>query len=283
MKPVVSVVIPTLDAERYLGRCLDSIATQPDGVEVIVVDQASRDATVDVAIRGGARLITLRRPRYYTPPARSRNLGARAATGTFLLHLDADMALSRGTLSQCVALCEDEGCVAVVLEEIDVARGFWASCKALERRAYREARALEAARFVSTRTFWEVDGYDEAIRSGEDWDIHARYLQAGRVCRVERAVVHDLGATSFFGQVGKKFAYGRSARSFLAKHGASSYAGSALRSYWAARRCLFSHPLLAAGTAALRVSEAIALVAGVGFEGAASVARRRVSRATRDA
>src|SRR5262249_1720399 len=184
-KPDVSVIVPTRDSAEHLDRCLASIQEQRGvSVETLVVDQASRDSTREIARRAGAQVLELERPKLYAPPTRSRNVGAAAAQGEHLLHLDADMALTPGTLQSAVELCREGSCVAVTLEEIDIGEGFWSKSKALERRTYRSSSVLEGARFVSRSVFEQIGGYDETLGSGEDWDIHSRYANYGDIGRV---------------------------------------------------------------------------------------------------
>jgi glycosyltransferase involved in cell wall biosynthesis len=59
-EPVVSFVIPTLNAERLLPGCLASIRAQdvdPQTVEILVADGGSRDSTSAIAARHGARMV----------------------------------------------------------------------------------------------------------------------------------------------------------------------------------------------------------------------------------
>ncbi len=59
-EPVVSFVIPTLNAGRLLPGCLASIRAQdvdPQTVEILVADGGSRDATAAIAERHGARMV----------------------------------------------------------------------------------------------------------------------------------------------------------------------------------------------------------------------------------
>jgi glycosyltransferase involved in cell wall biosynthesis len=268
----VSVVIPTRDSAADLGRCLPSIRAQT-GVraEAIVVDQESRDETPDVAASYGAAVITTPRSDVYTPPTRSRNLGASRARGEYLLHLDADMTLSPNALAAAVASCRHDGYVALTLEEADVHWGFWAACKALERGAYRNTK-LEAARFVRADVFASVDGYDESLGSGEDWDIHARYQTRGRIGRLPGAISHHLGTVSLRGQLRKKFSYGRSAAAFLATHESRDLSRAMLAAYARSWRSFARHPAHALGFVALRLGEAGALTAGHALE---ALRRRR--------
>jgi glycosyltransferase involved in cell wall biosynthesis len=99
MSPVqVSVVIPARDAAATLGAQLEGLAAQRLDVpwEVIVVDNGSSDATVDVA-RGYADRLPLRVLVCDRPgPSAARNVGAAAATGSVLLFCDADDVVAPG-------------------------------------------------------------------------------------------------------------------------------------------------------------------------------------------
>ena len=276
--PSVSIVIPTRNAAVHLAACLASLDVESVAFEVIVVDQESSDGTQDLAVRAGATLIEVEPTPVYSPPARSRNAGAAVARGEYLLHLDADMAFTRPWLAEAIGLCE-HGDVALVLEEVDVASGYWAKCKALERRAYRRS-PLEGARFVRTAVFREVGGYDEMVGSGEDWDIHARYRVHGSIGRVSNAVLHRLERMSFGGQIRKKFGYGRSAVAFTAKPEARGLPGAMLKAYAGSWRAFAEDPSHAAGFVALRVGEVAALTAGATYE---DLWRRHGSRVQRRA
>ncbi|MGE5691559.1 MAG: glycosyltransferase family 2 protein [Pseudomonadota bacterium] len=90
--PSISVVVPTLNAAKYLDECLGSVRAQDypqDLVEVLVVDGGSTDATVEIARRHGARVLA--------NPLRTgesgKAVGVRAATGDLVLMVDSDNVL----------------------------------------------------------------------------------------------------------------------------------------------------------------------------------------------
>ena len=84
----VTVIIPTFNGERYLGRILDALREQDTdaGFEVLVVDSGSTDATLDiVAARvgalGEAQLRLHQIPNSEFGHGRTRNLAAQLARG----------------------------------------------------------------------------------------------------------------------------------------------------------------------------------------------------------
>jgi glycosyltransferase involved in cell wall biosynthesis len=87
---VISFVVPAHDEERLLGRTLDAIRTAAGAVgqpsELIVVDDASTDATAAIARGHGARVIRVT----HRQIAATRNAGAREARGDVLVFVDAD-------------------------------------------------------------------------------------------------------------------------------------------------------------------------------------------------
>lgn len=84
----ISVIVPTLNEEEYLPRCLKSLMKQTyDGqFEILVVDGGSKDRTVEIARNYADGVMTVPR----APVGAARNLGARKASGDILAFIDAD-------------------------------------------------------------------------------------------------------------------------------------------------------------------------------------------------
>jgi glycosyltransferase involved in cell wall biosynthesis len=88
--PLVSVIVPAYNAERFLGRAMRSALAQTyPHLELIVVDDGSTDGTAEVI-----RSFRDARVRHLSQANRgqgaARNLGIRASTGRYVTFLDAD-------------------------------------------------------------------------------------------------------------------------------------------------------------------------------------------------
>ena len=86
---MLSVIIPTLNAEQSLSRTLESVqALALPVLEVLVCDGGSTDTTMHIATEFGAKVVS-------TAPGRGRQLahGASIAKGPWLLFLHADTVL----------------------------------------------------------------------------------------------------------------------------------------------------------------------------------------------
>jgi glycosyltransferase involved in cell wall biosynthesis len=107
--PAISVIIPARDAQATLPATLDGLAAQrvDGGAEVIVVDDASTDATAAIASRSSVVDRVLRADG--GGPAQARNAGAAAAAAPLLAFLDADCRPAAGWLaagSAALAACD---------------------------------------------------------------------------------------------------------------------------------------------------------------------------------
>ncbi len=90
----ISIVIPTLNAERFLGDCLQSIANQnypKNLVEVAIVDGGSTDSTLDIAKKFQARII----PNPQRAAEIGKLIGFRQSESDLFMYLDADITLPR--------------------------------------------------------------------------------------------------------------------------------------------------------------------------------------------
>jgi GT2 family glycosyltransferase len=89
---MLSFIVPAYNEELELPRALAAIraAAEAEPYEIIVVDDASTDATAQIAKSAGAVVVPVR----YRQIAAVRNAGARAASGDIFFFVDADTFIS---------------------------------------------------------------------------------------------------------------------------------------------------------------------------------------------
>lgn len=106
--PLVSVIVPVYNCEKYIGKCLASISAQEyRNVEVIVVDDGSSDKSADIVADqqkqdGRIRLIKQQNQGV----AIARNYGIKHATGKYLLFVDADDYIGKSYIRELVECAE---------------------------------------------------------------------------------------------------------------------------------------------------------------------------------
>jgi len=105
-KPFVSVIIPCLNEESYIGRCLDSLIDNDypkEYMEIIVIDGFSEDRTYEILKEYKSCypfIKILRNPRRITPVA--LNIGIKTSKGDIILRADAHSTFPKDYISKCV-------------------------------------------------------------------------------------------------------------------------------------------------------------------------------------
>ena len=107
--PMVSVVIPVFNAERYIGECVKSLQAQTmRDFEILAVDNGSTDASVAILrdmAEGDSRITVLSSE---GNAGVARNVGMEVARGKYLLFLDADDFFAPELLQDTVAAAEEK-------------------------------------------------------------------------------------------------------------------------------------------------------------------------------
>jgi glycosyltransferase involved in cell wall biosynthesis len=179
----VSVVIPTYNLAQFLPEAVESVRAQewPD-LEIIVVDDGSTDDTPALLERL-ARAGDLRWFRQENAGASAaRNRGIREARKSWVAFLDADDFWLDGKLSAQFEALERKPSAAFGYTDVRVRREDGSEGELRCRRA--DAPLFEqllSGNVFATPTvivrrdcFREVGLFDEALRTGEDWDMWLR-------------------------------------------------------------------------------------------------------------
>lgn len=185
-KPLFSVIVTSKNEADHIQTCLKSIKQQNyKNIEIILVDNHSTDETVKLAKKYTDKI-------FQTGPERSsqRNLGAKKASGKYLLFLDGDMALSSGLIKKAIEKLEkNKSLVGLYLPLHWQGRHWLIQLKNLERSFY-DQTVLDAARIVSQSAFKKLSGFDEALFAGEDWDFNQRLKNLGPIGWINTGLVH---------------------------------------------------------------------------------------------
>lgn len=182
--PTVSVIIPSLNAARYIRAAIDSALAQTHPVlEVIVVDGGSGDGTQEVVWGYGPHVQLLdQRKSGRKGIAAGRNLGVEAASGDWLAFLDADDWWDpRKTAEQLAALKKSPGAALSYTGAwfVSEASGERTSCPTADAKAVwptlRWINPLGASTVMARRdALVAVGAFREDLIGFEDWEMWVR-------------------------------------------------------------------------------------------------------------
>lgn len=255
------MIVPTRNSGESLSACLGSLRAQRhDDLEIVVVDNASTDKTVEIA-RRYADVVDV------SGPERSaqRNRGASLSTGSVLVFIDSDMIVDEGVAAEAVEQCGParRADLAIIPERV-TGEGFWGRCRELEKRLYLGDARVEAARVFRRDVFEQLGGYDLSLTGPEDWDLPDRARRLGlRETRLTAGVLHIDGSPDLRRLFAKKRYYGRSIPRYLRAQGATGAARLSRIGLLRHPAALVRQPLLAGGLFALKGWEACGLLVGM--------------------
>jgi glycosyltransferase involved in cell wall biosynthesis len=168
-QPLVSVVIPVHNGERFLAEAIDSVLNQSfSAVELIAVDDASTDASAQVA-HAYSPVRYVRREFHST--ARARNEGAALAQGDYLAFLDQDDVWLADKLALQMSAFDSFPEVEAVFGEVMQFRDDPQSGPPVLAQMQGYAPSVMLIKMAS---FWRVGPFDPHLQLGEWVDWYAR-------------------------------------------------------------------------------------------------------------
>jgi peptidoglycan/xylan/chitin deacetylase (PgdA/CDA1 family)/SAM-dependent methyltransferase len=188
----ISVVVPCFNAAGSLDRTLSSLQAQSYGNwEAIVVDDGSHDGGAELAESWAARdrRITVVR-QHHAGAAAARNRGLASASRPWLCFLDADDWLSPRAFEQWLAAAASAPEAAVLVGRCvrvsqagrtwpwpkrDLTDAFGVLCS--------ECAIPIHSALVRRSAVLAVGGFDETLKTNEDWDLWQRIARAGLIFR----------------------------------------------------------------------------------------------------
>lgn len=195
-EPLISVVIPAHNTEKYLPEALESVRSQTfSDYEILVVDDGSTDRTAEIAASYPDVLLFLQNKR---GAAAARNTGIRAARGKYIAFLDADDVWLPSKLEkQAAHLLESPTAWTYTDAWVFDARTRLTVCRIGERICLQEGdilRSLLLRSFIPSATpvvkkvaLVEAGMFDEASarRIGEDWSLWLRIAERHKATLID--------------------------------------------------------------------------------------------------
>jgi glycosyltransferase involved in cell wall biosynthesis len=179
---MVSFIVPAYNEELELSSTLAAIRAATSGLsqpfEIVVVDDASTDATPKIAEQAGARVVSIHRRQI----AAVRNAGARAARGEYLFFVDADTRINPTHVTEAIAALEAgyTGGSARVLMDGFVPLWGRVFLRAFSVLYFGLNLGAGAFLFTTRRNFEAIGGFDEQQFAGEEVYFSLALRKLGR-------------------------------------------------------------------------------------------------------
>ena len=179
---MLSFIVPAYNEELELPSTIAAIraaaAAANQDYELIVVDDASTDATAELARRAGAQIVSINRRQI----AAARNAGAKVARGEILFFVDADTRINTAHIVDAVAALRDGAVAGSARVAADGTIPLWGRIFITVFCAIYFANNLGAGAFLfTTRTnFDAVGGFDEQLFIGEEVYFSLAMRKLGR-------------------------------------------------------------------------------------------------------
>lgn len=111
MQPIVSIIIPLYNGEKYIIKCLESVRRQKcKNIEVVIVNDESKDNSVDLIEKYRAKYASQFEIKIVNQKNQgqgaARNTGIENAYGRYMMFIDQDDTLAEGILNKMLATAE---------------------------------------------------------------------------------------------------------------------------------------------------------------------------------
>lgn len=204
--PKISVIIPTLNEEKLIVKTLEQFyphVKQKYNIEIIISDGGSTDKTLALLTDAVDKVVNAE-PGVKQNIPQGRNAGAKAASGEFLYFVNADTMFesTQSFFDNTLAAFMDKKNLAITCkfhvfpEDIRISdkmfHGFYNNyVRALNKIGMGMGRG--ECQIIRNDVFKKVNGYNELLAAGEDYDLYRRIkkLGTGRIKFLSNVLVYE--------------------------------------------------------------------------------------------
>lgn len=195
----VSIIIPSRNEEKFIGKCLNSIVTQDypkENLEVLVVDGMSEDKTKEIVKDYSQKysfIKLLDNPNKITPFA--MNIGIKNSKGDIIMKIDAHSVYQKDYISKCLENLQKYKAdnVGGILKTLPAKNTLIAKAIALSlssffgagnsyfRTGLKEAKEADTVAFgcYKREVFDKIGLYNENLARSQDMELNVRLKKAG--------------------------------------------------------------------------------------------------------
>lgn len=219
----VSLVIPTLNNEKTLGKCLESLKKQlTRGDEFIVVDSYSKDNTLKIAKKYKCRVIKTRGNR-----SKARNLGWKKSKNEVIVFVESDSIYKSDYIKVVKKVFSNKKVDCILDKRLHYKPKSWVSKVLNKEFQIRYAGDFKpvTAWVYRKKVLESVGGFDERLEYAEDVDIGTRVKKKGyKILFEPRLVQYHLGEPKTFKEVIKRsWKFGQNMKPYYKKHKKTPY------------------------------------------------------------
>lgn len=192
-KPLISIIIPTFQEEKYIGSILAKLRRLKPQVEIIVVDGGSSDNTVQIAKRFTDKVFQI----HERGISAAKNYGAKKADSNVLVFLDADAHPDADFISKVLKTLNHSGIVAATCNIMPIqgksSEYVFSRLYNLMIRFVCGFKPHSQGKFFAVKRapFSSVNGFDDALPCLEDHDLAFRLSKLGKVVFISDLTVYE--------------------------------------------------------------------------------------------
>lgn len=188
--PLVSIIIPCYNSEKYISETLSCILSQTyKKIEVIIIDDGSTDNSVEqitnyISTLSNFKLIT--QNNFGVSAARKNAI--KYAIGKYIVCLDSDDLIAENYIEKCVNFLEENRDFSIVYSKarfFDKVNKSWELPK-FDLKSFLMENCIFVTAMFRKEDYLKVDGFDPNLKMLEDWDMFISIIKnGGKVYRID--------------------------------------------------------------------------------------------------